>query len=163
MEEVLDSLRPVIERNKEVSRCNAILERLTAPDRAIQLRVAWVNDKGQAQVNYGYRVQFNGTIGPYKGGLRFHSSVNRSITKFLGFERIFKNFLTSLTNRYEGVLTGKGTSYGGSLICPEAIGFGAVYYVNEMLQSFGNSIEGKTFAVSGFRKVVDAMLAQGVI
>jgi len=217
VEEVLDSLRPVIERNEEAYRRNAILERLTAPDRAVQFRVSWVDDQGQAQVNYGYRVQFNGAIGPYKGGLRFHPSVNMSIMKFLGFEQTFKNSLTSLpmggakggsdfdprgksdrevmrfcqafmselykyvgadidvpagdigvgarevgylfgqyrrlTGRYEGMITGKGMSYGGSLIRPEATGFGAVYYVNEMLKSFGESIEGKTFAVSGFGNV----------
>ena len=215
--EVLDSLRPVIERNEEVYRRNAILERLTTPDRCIQFRVSWIDDQGQAQVNTGYRVQFNGAIGPYKGGLRFHPSVNLSIMKFLGFEQTFKNSLTSLpmggakggsdfdprgksdrevmrfcqsfmtelykyidadtdvpagdigvgarevgylfgqykrlTDRYEGVLTGKGISYGGSLIRPEATGFGAVYYTAEMLKSFGESIEGKTFAVSGFGNV----------
>ena len=217
VEEVLESLRPVIDRNEEAYRRNAILERLTAPDRAIQFRVSWVDDQGQAQVNYGYRVQFNGAIGPYKGGLRFHPSVNMSIMKFLGFEQTFKNSLTSLpmggakggsdfdprgksdrevmrfcqafmselykyvgadidvpagdigvgarevgylfgqykrlTNRYEGMITGKGMAYGGSLIRPEATGFGAVYYVNEMLKSFGESIKGKTFAVSGFGNV----------
>jgi len=217
VEEVLESLRPVIDRNEEAYRRNAILERLTAPDRAIQFRVSWVDDQGQAQVNYGYRVQFNGAIGPYKGGLRFHPSVNISIMKFLGFEQTFKNSLTSLpmggakggsdfdprgksdrevmrfcqafmdelykyvgadidvpagdigvgarevgylfgqykrlTGRYEGMITGKGMSYGGSLIRPEATGYGAVYYVNEMLKSFGDSIEGKTFAVSGFGNV----------
>ena len=217
VEEVLSSLRPVIERNEEAYRRNAILERMTAPDRAIQFRVSWVDDQGQAQVNYGYRVQFNNAIGPYKGGLRFHPSVNMSIMKFLGFEQTFKNSLTSLpmgggkggsdfdprgksdrevmrfcqafmselykyvgadidvpagdigvgarevgylfgqykrlTNTYEGVLTGKGISYGGSLIRPEATGFGAVYYVDEMLKSFGDTIKGKTFAVSGFGNV----------
>ena len=217
VEEVLESLRPVIERNEEVYRKNAILERMTVPDRSIQFRVSWVDDQGRAQVNNGYRVQFNSAIGPYKGGLRFHPSVNLSIMKFLGFEQTFKNSLTSLpmgggkggsdfdprgksdrevmafcqafmselykyvgadidvpagdigvgarevgylfgqykrlTNTYEGVLTGKGMSYGGSLIRPEATGFGAVYYVNEMLQSFGDSIQGKTFAVSGFGNV----------
>ena len=215
--EVLDSLRPVIERNEEAYRRNAILERLTTPDRCIQFRVSWIDDQGQAQVNTGYRVQFNGAIGPYKGGLRFHPSVNLSIMKFLGFEQTFKNSLTSLpmggakggsdfdprgksdrevmrfcqsfmtelykyidadtdvpagdigvgarevgylfgqykrlTDRYEGVLTGKGISYGGSLIRPEATGFGAVYYTAEMLKSFGESIQGKTFAVSGFGNV----------
>jgi len=217
VQEVLESLRPVIERDEEEYRRNAILERLTMPDRAIQFRVSWVDDKGQAQVNYGYRVQFNGAIGPYKGGLRFHPSVNMSIMKFLGFEQTFKNSLTGLpmgggkggsdfdprgksdrevmnfcqsfinelykyigadtdvpagdigvgarevgymfgqykrlTDRYEGVLTGKGLSYGGSLIRPEATGFGAVYYTAEMLKSFNENIEGKTFAVSGFGNV----------
>ena len=217
VEEVLESLRPVIERNEEVYRKNAILERMTVPDRSIQFRVSWVDDQGRAQVNNGYRVQFNSAIGPYQGGLRFHHSVNLSIMKFLGFEQTFKNSLTSLpmgggkggsdfdprgksdrevmafcqafmselykyvgadidvpagdigvgarevgylfgqykrlTNTYEGVLTGKGMSYGGSLIRPEATGFGAVYYVNEMLQSFGDTIKGKTFVVSGFGNV----------
>ncbi|MBR4889571.1 MAG: NADP-specific glutamate dehydrogenase, partial [Clostridia bacterium] len=217
VQEVLESLRPVIERDEEEYRRNAILERLTMPDRAIQFRVSWVDDKGQAQVNYGYRVQFNGAIGPYKGGIRFHPSVNMSIMKFLGFEQTFKNSLIGLpmgggkggsdfdprgksdrevmnfcqsfinelykyigadtdvpagdigvgarevgymfgqykrlTNLYEGVFTGKGLSYGGSLIRPEATGFGAVYYTAEMLKSFGESIEGKTFAVSGFGNV----------
>ncbi len=217
VEEVLGSLRPVIERNEEAYRRNAILERMTAPDRAIQFRVSWVDDQGQAQVNYGYRVQFNNAIGPYKGGLRFHPSVNMSIMKFLGFEQTFKNSLTSLpmgggkggsdfdprgksdrevmrfcqafmdelykyvgadidvpagdigvgarevgylfgqykrlTGTYEGVLTGKGISFGGSLIRPEATGFGAVYYVDEMLKSFGDTIKGKTFVVSGFGNV----------
>ena len=217
MEEVLGSLRPVIDRNEEAYRRNAILERLTAPDRAIQFRVSWVDDQGQAQVNYGYRVQFNGAIGPYKGGLRFHPSVNMSIMKFLGFEQTFKNSLTSLpmggakggsdfdprgksdrevmrfcqafmdelykyvgadidvpagdigvgarevgylfgqykrlTNRYEGMLTGKGMSYGGSLIRPEATGFGAVYFVQHMLQMAGKDIKDKTVALSGFGNV----------
>ena len=217
VQEVLESLRPVIERDEEEYRRNAILERMTMPDRAIQFRVAWVDDKGQAQVNYSYRVQFNGAIGPYKGGIRFHPSVNMSIMKFLGFEQTFKNSLTGLpmgggkggsdfdprgksdrevmnfcqsfinelykyigadtdvpagdigvgarevgymfgqykrlTDRYEGVFTGKGLSYGGSLIRPEATGYGAVYYTAEMLKSFGESIEGKTFAVSGFGNV----------
>ena len=96
VEEVLDSLRPVIERNEEAYRRSAVLERMTMPDRAIQFRVSWLDDQGKAQVNYGYRVQFNGAIGPYKGGLRFHPSVNMSIMKFLGFEQTFKNSLTSL-------------------------------------------------------------------
>ena len=96
VEEVLESLRPVIERNEEAYRRNAILERMTVPDRSIQFRVSWVDDQGRAQVNNGYRVQFNSAIGPYKGGLRFHPSVNLSIMKFLGFEQTFKNSLTSL-------------------------------------------------------------------
>ena len=215
--EVLESLRPVIEQNEEAYRREALLERLTTPERAVMFRVPWVDDKGQAHVNNGYRVQFNSAIGPYKGGLRFHPSVNLSIVKFLGFEQTFKNSLTSLpmgggkggsdfdprgksdreimafcqsfmnelyrhvgadtdvpagdlgvgareigylfgqykrlVNRYEGVFTGKGISFGGSLIRPEATGFGAVYYTNEMLKSFGDTIEGKTFAVSGFGNV----------
>ena len=215
--EVLDSLRPVIEQNEGAYRREALLERLTSPERVVMFRVPWVDDKGQAHVNTGYRVQFNSAIGPYKGGLRFHPSVNLSIIKFLGFEQTFKNSLTSLpmgggkggsdfdprgksdreimtfcqsfmnelfrhvsadtdvpagdlgvgareigylfgqykrlVNRYEGVLTGKGLSFGGSLIRPEATGFGAVYYTVEMLKSFGDSIEGKTFVVSGFGNV----------
>ena len=215
--EVLDSLRPVVDANEEKYRKEALLERMTMPERVIMFRVPWVDDKGQAQVNTGYRVQFNGAIGPYKGGLRFHPSVNLSIIKFLGFEQTFKNSLTGLpmgggkggsdfdprgksdrevmafcqsfmselfrhigpdtdvpagdigvgarevgymygqykrlVNRYEGVLTGKGRAFGGSLIRPEATGYGAVYYTVEMLKYLGESIEGKTFAVSGFGNV----------
>ncbi len=217
VKEVLDSLRPVVEANEEKYRKEALLERMTMPERVIMFRVPWVDDKGQAQVNTGYRVQFNGAIGPYKGGLRFHPSVNLSISKFLGFEQTFKNSLTGLpmgggkggsdfdprgksdreimafcqsfmselfrhigpdtdvpagdigvgarevgymygqykrlVNRYEGVLTGKGRAYGGSLIRPEATGFGAVYYTVEMLKYLGEDIKGKTFAVSGFGNV----------
>ena len=217
VQEVLESLRPVIDQNEAVYRREALLERITMPERTVMFRVPWVDDKGQAHVNMGYRVQFNSAIGPYKGGLRFHPSVNLSIIKFLGFEQTFKNSLTSLpmgggkggsdfdprgksdreimafcqsfmnelyrhvgadtdvpagdlgvgareigylfgqykrlVNRYEGVLTGKGIPYGGSLIRPEATGFGAVYYTNEMLTAMGDSIEGKTFAVSGFGNV----------
>jgi len=217
VEEVLESVRPVVDRNEEKYRKNAILERLVVPDRAIMFRVAWFDDKGQPQVNTGYRVQFNNAIGPYKGGMRFHPSVNMNIMKFLGFEQTFKDSLTGLpmgggkggsdfdprgksdaevmrfcqafmdemykyvganmdvpagdlgvgareigylfgqykrlTGSYEGVFTGKGMSFGGSLIRPEATGYGAVYYVNELLKSRGDSIEGKTFAVSGFGNV----------
>jgi len=217
VEEVLGSLRPVIEANEEVYRREALLERLVCPERCILFRVPWVDDQGAVHVNTGYRVQFNSAIGPYKGGIRFHPSVNLSIMKFLGFEQTFKNSLTGLPmgggkggadfdprgrsdreimafcqsfmtelskyigadtdvpagdigvgarevgylfgqykrlqNRFEGVLTGKGIPYGGSLIRPEATGFGAVYYTNEMLQALGDSIEGKTFAVSGFGNV----------
>ena len=217
VEEVLESLRPVIEQNEATYRREALLERITTPERVVMFRVPWVDDQGQAHVNVGYRVQFNSAIGPYKGGLRFHPSVNLSIIKFLGFEQTFKNSLTSLpmgggkggsdfdprgksdreimafcqsfmnelyrhvgadtdvpagdlgvgareigylfgqykrlVNRYEGVLTGKGIPYGGSLIRPEATGFGAVYYTNEMLTAMGDSIKGKTFAVSGFGNV----------
>ena len=215
--EVLESLRPVIDQNEEAYRREALLERLTMPERAVMFRVPWVDDKGQARVNMGYRVQFNSAIGPYKGGLRFHPSVNLSIIKFLGFEQTFKNSLTSLpmgggkggsdfdprgksdreimafcqsfmnelyrhigadtdvpagdlgvgareigymfgqykrlVDRYEGVFTGKGLSYGGSLIRPEATGFGAVYYANEMLTALGDTIKGKTLVVSGFGNV----------
>lgn len=213
VKEVLDSLKLVIEANEEKYRREAILERLVEPDRIITFRVPWVDDKGQAQVNRGYRVQFNGAIGPYKGGLRLHPSVNQSILKFLGFEQVFKNSLTGLpigggkggsdfdpkgksdrevmafcqsfmtelykyvgadqdvpagdigvgareigylygqykkiTNQYEGVLTGKGLSYGGSLARKEATGYGLVYMVNEMLKHEGQELEGKTVIISG--------------
>ena len=216
VEEVLTSLEPVVEKNPKLAECG-VIERMCEPERAIQFRVSWVDDNGKVQVNRGFRVQFNSAIGPYKGGLRFHPSVNLSIMKFLGFEQTFKNSLTSLPmgggkggsdfdprgrsdgeimrfcqsfmtelakhigadtdvpagdigvgareigylygqykrlrNEFTGVLTGKGLQYGGSLIRPEATGFGAVYYVNEMLTAFGDSIEGKTFAVSGFGNV----------
>ena len=215
--EVLESIRPVVEANEAKYEREAILERLVEPERIITFRVPWVDDKGQVQVNRGYRVQFNSAIGPYKGGLRFHPSVNQNILKFLGFEQTFKNSLTGLpmgggkggsdfdprgksdrevmafcqsfmtelfrhigadtdvpagdigvgarevgylfgqykrlVNRYEGVLTGKGRSFGGSLIRPEATGFGAVYYTVEMLKYLGEDIKGKTFAVSGFGNV----------
>ncbi|MBR4990515.1 MAG: NADP-specific glutamate dehydrogenase [Oscillospiraceae bacterium] len=215
--EVLESLRPVIDQNEAAYRREALLERLVSPERAVMFRVPWVDDNGQARVNTGYRVQFNSAIGPYKGGLRFHPTVNMSIMKFLGFEQTFKNSLTSLpmgggkggsdfdprgksdreimafcqsfmnelyrhigadtdvpagdlgvgareigymfgqykrlVDRYEGVFTGKGLSFGGSLIRPEATGFGAVYYTNEMLNALGDTIEGKTFVVSGFGNV----------
>ncbi len=218
VEEVLSSLKPVVEKNEDAYRKAALLERMCEPERTIEFRVAWVDDAGQTQVNRGYRVQFNGAIGPYKGGLRFHPSVNLSIMKFLGFEQTFKNSLTTLpmggakggsdfdprgksdaeimrfcqafmTELYRhigpdvdvpagdigvggreigylygqyrrirgafenGTLTGKGISYGGSLIRPEATGFGAVYYANEVLKHEGESIEGKTFALSGFGNV----------
>jgi len=215
--EVLESIRPVVEANEAKYEREAILERLVEPERIITFRVPWVDDKGQVQVNRGYRVQFNSAIGPYKGGLRFHPSVNQNILKFLGFEQTFKNSLTGLpmgggkggsdfdprgksdrevmafcqsfmtelfrhigadtdvpagdigvgarevgylfgqykrlVNRYEGVLTGKGRSFGGSLIRPEATGYGAVYYTVEMLKYLGEDIKGKTFAVSGFGNV----------
>ena len=211
--EVLESLRPVIESEEDKYRRDAILERMTEPDRIITFRVPWVDDKGQAQVNRGFRVQFNNAIGPYKGGLRLHPSVNQSIIKFLGFEQCFKNSLTGLpigggkggsdfdpkgksdrevmafcksfitelykyigkdedvpagdigvgareigymygqykriTGLYEGVLTGKGLSYGGSLARKEATGYGLVYITAEMLKSKGKSLEGKTVVVSG--------------
>ena len=216
VQEVLESIEPVVESNPQYEKWG-IIERMVEPERQIQFRVSWVDDNGQVQVNRGYRVQFNSAIGPYKGGLRFHPSVNASIIKFLGFEQTFKNSLTGLPmgggkggsdfdprgrsdgeimrfcqsfmtelskhiganldvpagdlgvgareigylygqykrlrNEFTGVLTGKGLSYGGSLIRPEATGFGAVYYVDEMLKSFGDTIEGKTFAVSGFGNV----------
>ena len=211
--EVLESLRPVIQRDEDKFRREALLERLTTPDRLVSFRVTWVDDKGNVQVNNGYRVQFNNAIGPYKGGLRFHPSVNQSIMKFLSFEQIFKNSLTGLpigggkggsdfdpkgksdrevmafcqafmtelykyvgadvdgpagdigvgareigylygqykriTDLYEGVLTGKGLSYGGSLARTQATGYGLLYLTNEMLKCNGHSLEGKTVAVSG--------------
>ena len=218
VEEVLSSLKPIVDKNEEVYRKAALLERMCEPERVIEFRVAWVDDAGQTQVNRGYRVQFNGAIGPYKGGLRFHPSVNLSIMKFLGFEQTFKNSLTTLpmggakggsdfdprgksdgeimrfcqafmTELYRhigpdvdvpagdigvgakeigymygqyrrirgafenGTLTGKGLSFGGSLIRPEATGFGAVYYTVEVLKHEGETIEGKTVALSGFGNV----------
>ena len=211
--EVLESLRLVIERDEEKYRREALLERLTTPDRIVSFRVTWVDDKGNVQVNNAYRVQFNNAIGPYKGGLRFHPSVNTSIMKFLAFEQTFKNSLTGLpigggkggsdfdpkgksdrevlafcqslmtelykyvgadvdvpagdigvgareigylygqykriTNLYEGVLTGKGLSYGGSLARTQATGYGLLYLTDEMLKCNGHSMEGKIVAVSG--------------
>ncbi len=211
--EVLDSLRPVIERHEDKYRKEALLERLTMPERQILFRVPWVDDKGQVQVNNGFRVQFSSAIGPYKGGLRLHPSVNLGIIKFLGFEQTFKNSLTGLpigggkggsdfdpkgksdrevmafcqsfmnelyrhigadvdvpagdigtgareigylygqykrlTGRYEGVLTGKGLTYGGSLARTEATGYGLLYLTQAMLAAHGHDIAGKTVAVSG--------------
>ena len=215
--EVLASLTPVIEQHPEYEKAG-LLERMVEPERQIAFRVTWVDDEGKVQVNTGYRIQFNGAIGPFKGGLRFHPSVYAGIMKFLAFEQTFKNSLTGLpiggakggsdfdprgksdgeilrfcqafmTELYRhigpnldvpagdigvggreigylfgqfrrikgsfenGVLTGKGLSYGGSLIRPEATGFGAVYYAAEVLKHFGEDVEGKTFAVSGFGNV----------
>ena len=216
VKEVLESIEPVVEANPKYE-ANGVIERMVEPERMISFRVSWVDDNGKVQVNRGYRVQFNSAIGPYKGGLRFHPTVNASIMKFLGFEQTFKNSLTSLPmgggkggsdfdprgrsdgeimrfcqsfmtelakhigadtdvpagdigvgarevgylfgqykrlrNEFVGVLTGKGLPYGGSLIRPEATGFGAVYYTVEMLKHFGEEIKGKTFAVSGFGNV----------
>ena len=213
VEEVLESLRPVIEANEELYKKNAILERITEPDRQIMFRVPWVDDNGQVQVNRGFRVQFNNAIGPYKGGLRLHPSVNLSIIKFLGFEQVFKNSLTTLPigggkggsdfdpkgksdreimafcqsfmtelykyigadtdvpagdigtgareigflfgqykrirGLYEGVLTGKGLTYGGSLARTQATGYGLLYLTNALLKDHGIDIAGKTCAVSG--------------
>ena len=213
VKEVLESLRVVIEANEEEYKKEALLERLCTPERIIMFRVPWVDDKGQVQVNNGFRVQFNSAIGPYKGGLRFHPSVNLGIIKFLGFEQIFKNSLTGLPigggkggsdfdpkgksdrevmafcqsfmtelyrhigadtdvpagdigvgareigymygqykrirNIYEGVLTGKGLSYGGSLARTQATGYGLLYLTAEMLKCNGSDIAGKTVAVSG--------------
>ena len=213
VEEVLESIRPVVEANEELYKKEAILERITEPDRQFKFRVAWVDDNGQVQVNTGYRVQFNNAIGPYKGGLRLHPSVYLGIIKFLGFEQIFKNSLTGLpigggkggsdfdpkgksdreimkfcqsfmtelskyigadtdvpagdigtgareigymfgqykriTGLYEGVLTGKGLTYGGSLARTEATGYGLLYMVEELMKSHGQEMAGKICAVSG--------------
>ena len=213
VEEVLESLRPVVEMNEEKYRREALLERLTTPERVIMFSVPWVDDNGQVQVNNGYRVQYNGAIGPYKGGIRFHPSVNLSILKFLGFEQIFKNSLTGLpmgggkggadfdpkgksdrevmafcqsfmnelykhigpdtdvpagdigvgarevgymfgqyrklTTAFQGVLTGKGLSYGGSLARKQATGYGLLYLTEEMLKCNGHQLAGKIVAVSG--------------
>ena len=213
VKEVLESLRVVIEENEEQYRKDALLERLVNPERQIKFRVPWVDDNGQVQVNTGYRVQFNSAIGPYKGGLRFHPSVNVGIIKFLGFEQIFKNSLTGLPigggkggsnfdpkgksdrevmafcqsfmtelckyigadtdvpagdigvggreigylfgqykrlqGLYEGVLTGKGLTFGGSLARTEATGYGLLYFTNAMLKANDVDISGKTIAVSG--------------
>ncbi|HIY30121.1 MAG TPA: NADP-specific glutamate dehydrogenase [Candidatus Mediterraneibacter avicola] len=213
VKEVLESLRPVIEANEEKFRKEALLERITEPERQFKFRVPWVDDNGQVHVNTGYRVQFNSAIGPYKGGLRLHPSVNLGIIKFLGFEQIFKNSLTGLpigggkggsdfdpkgkSDRevmafcqsfmtelckhigadtdvpagdigtgareigymfgqykrirgvYEGVLTGKGLSYGGSLARTEATGYGLLYFTDELMKLNGMELAGKTVAVSG--------------
>ena len=211
--EVLESISPAIEKNEEVYEKNAILERITEPDRIISFKIPWVDDNGKAHVNIGYRVQFNNSIGPYKGGIRLHPSVNPSIMKFLGFEQVFKNSLTSLpiggakggsdfdpkgkSDRevmafcqsfmtelykyigadedvpagdigtgareigfffgqykrirgvYEGVFTGKGLSYGGSLARKEATGYGLLYIVDELLKDHGDTLNGKTVVISG--------------
>ena len=213
LKEVMETIRPVVEENEEEYKKIALLERLANPERQIKFRVPWVDDNGQVQVNTGYRVQFNSAIGPYKGGLRFHPSVNIGIIKFLGFEQIFKNSLTGLpigggkggsnfdpkgksdrevmafcqsfmtelyrhigadtdvpagdigvgarevgflfgqykrlSNLYEGVLTGKGLTFGGSLARTEATGYGLLYFTNAMLKANDIDIAGKTIAVSG--------------
>ena len=210
---ILESLSPIVEANEEVYRKNALLERFVEPERIISFRVPWTDDQGKNHVNIGYRVQFNSAIGPYKGGLRFHPTVNQAILKFLGMEQILKNSLTGLpigggkggadfdpkgksdaevmrfcqsfmtelykyigadedvpagdigvggrevafmygqykriTNLYEGVLTGKGRSFGGSLARPEATGYGLIYIVEEMLKAEGKELKGKVLAVSG--------------
>lgn len=212
VEEVLESLKPELEKNTKYQQ-NAILERLVVPDREIHFRVSWVDDAGKVQVNRAYRIEFNSAIGPYKGGLRFHPSVNEGVIKFLGFEQIFKNSLTTLamgggkggsdfdpkgksngeimrfcqafmnelyrhigattdvpagdigvggreigylfgqykklTNRFDGVLTGKALAWGGSLVRTEATGYGCVYFAQEMLKARGESLEGKICTVSG--------------
>ena len=222
--EVLESLEHVVEKRPELAK-TGLFERLVEPERQILFRVPWVDDNGNVQVNRGFRVQFNGAIGPFKGGLRFHPSVNLSIMKFLAFEQTFKNSLTGLpigggkggsdfdprgksdgeimrfcqsfmTELYRhigpdvdvpagdigvgareigylygqykrikgcwenGVLTGKGLSYGGSLIRPEATGYGATYYACEVLKHFGETIEGKTVAISGFGNVAWGVAAK---
>jgi glutamate dehydrogenase (NADP+) len=210
--EVLETLEPVVARHKKYQN-GAILERLVEPERQIVFRVPWMDDQGKARINRGYRIEFNSAIGPYKGGLRFHPSVNLSILKFLGFEQIFKNSLTTLpmgggkggsdfdpkgksdaevmrfcqsfmtelfrhigphtdvpagdigvggreigflfgqykrlANEFSGVLTGKGLAWGGSLVRPEATGYGNVFFAQEMLKTRGESFEGKTCLVSG--------------
>ena len=186
VEEVFKSIEGVMNQHPEYEASN-LLGRLTEPERQISFRVTWVDDNGEVHVNRGYRVQFNGAIGPYKGGLRFHPSVYIGIIKFLGFEQIFKNALTGLPigggkggsdfdprgksdgeimrgylyGQYRrirgafenGVLTGKGMSYGGSLIRPEATGFGAVYFADAVMKHCGDTLEGKTVSVSGFGNV----------
>ncbi len=216
VKEVLISIKDVYNKHPEFEKAK-IIERIVEPERIITFRVPWVDDKGEVHVNLGYRVQFNSAIGPYKGGLRFHPSVNLSILKFLGFEQTFKNALTTLpmgggkggsdfsirgksdaevmrfcqafmtelyrnigpnedvpagdigvggreigylfgmykklTHQWNGVLTGKGLEYGGSKIRPEATGFGAIYFVHQMLETHGIDIKGKTIAVSGFGNV----------
>ena len=213
VKEVLDSLKVVIDKKEEEYRKLSILERLVEPERIISFKVPWIDDNGTVQVNKGYRVQFNSAIGPYKGGLRFHPSVNQGILKFLGFEQTFKNSLTGLPigggkggsnfdpkgksdrevmafcqsfmtelckyigadtdvpagdigvggreigylfgqykrirGLYEGVLTGKGLSFGGSLIRTEATGYGVVYMLNEIAKAHNDSVEGKTIVVTG--------------
>jgi len=213
VKEVLDSLKLVIDANEEKYRKMGLLERLVEPERIISFRVPWVDDNGQVQVNKGYRVQFNSAIGPYKGGLRLHPSVNQGILKFLGFEQVFKNSLTGLpigggkggsnfdpkgksdrevmafcqsfmtelskyigadqdvpagdigvgareigflygqykrlTGLYEGVLTGKGLTYGGSLARTQATGYGLVYILDEMLKHNGKELAGKNVVISG--------------
>jgi glutamate dehydrogenase (NADP+) len=214
--EVLESIEEVVNEHPHFEAAG-IIDRIVEPDRILTFKVPWVDDQGKVHVNLGYRVQFNNAIGPYKGGLRFHPSVNLSILKFLGFEQIFKNALTTLpmgggkggsdfdpkgksdseimrfcqsfmlelwkligpetdvpagdigvgakeigflygmykklTHEHTGVLTGKGLNWGGSLIRPEATGYGAVYFAQEMLATRGLSIEGKTVAISGFGNV----------
>src|SRR5690606_37333930 len=216
VKEVFDSLVPVLVKNPTYIKLR-VLDRLVEPERFITFRVPWVDDEGIVQVNRGFRVQYNSAIGPYKGGLRFHPSVNASIIKFLGFEQIFKNALTGqfigggkggsdfdpkgksdmeimrfcqsfmtelsrhigpdldvpagdigvgareigylfgqykrIRNEFTGVLTGKGLAYGGSLIRPEATGYGVVYFTDQMLRTIGHEIAGKRVAISGFGNV----------
>jgi glutamate dehydrogenase (NADP+) len=217
-EEVLATLEPTVKKHPEYVKAK-IYERIVEPDRVILFRVPWVDDSGEVQVNRGFRIEFNSAIGPYKGGLRFHPSVNLGILKFLGFEQVFKNALTTLpmgggkggsdfdpkgksddevmrfcqafmrelfrhigpdrdvpagdigvggreigymfgyykkiVNEHTGVLTGKGLEYGGSLIRPEATGYGTVYFAAEMLATKGKDLKGKRVAVSGSGNVCD--------
>jgi len=212
VKEVLESLEPVIKKHPEYEKAK-ILERIVEPERVVMFRVPWMDDNGDIQVNRGFRIEFNSAIGPYKGGLRFHPSVNLGILKFLGFEQIFKNSLTGLpmgggkggsdfdpkgksdnevmrfcqnfmgelfrhigpntdvpagdigvggreigflfgqykklTNRFESVLTGKGKNWGGSLVRPEATGYGCVYFTSEMLKTKGEELKGKRVLISG--------------
>ena len=185
--EVLLSVGDVYNKHPEFEKAR-IIERMVEPDRIVTFRVTWIDDKGEVQTNIGYRVQFNNAIGPYKGGIRFHASVNLSILKFLGFEQTFKNALTTLPMggakggsdfsprgksdreimRFcqafilglwknlgpdRDVPAGKGLDFGGSRIRPEATGYGAIYFVNDMLARRGESIKGKTVAISGFGNV----------
>ena len=221
--EVLESIGEIVDQNPQIE-AKGIIQRIIEPDRVLTFKVPWVDDNGKVHVNLGYRVQFNNAIGPYKGGLRFHPSVNLSILKFLGFEQIFKNSLTTLpmgggkggsdfdakgksdaeimrfcqsfmlelwrmigpetdvpagdigvggkeigymygmykklTMEHVGVLTGKGLNWGGSLVRPEATGFGAVYFVHEMLTTKKDSLKGKTVAISGFGNVAWGAVAK---
>ena len=181
VKEVLLSIEDIYNQHPEFEKAK-IIERLVEPDRIFTFRVTWVDDKGEVQTNLGYRVQFNNAIGPYKGGIRFHASANLSILKFLGFEQTFKNALwrhlgpdmdvpagdigvggrevgymfgmyKKLTREFTGTFTGKGLEFGGSLIRPEATGFGGLYFVNQMLETKGIDIKGKTVAISGFGNV----------
>ena len=215
VEEVIETVKPVLDRNPEY-RQQAVLERITEPERVVMFRVPWMGDNGQVQVNRGFRVEMNSAIGPYKGGLRFHPSVNLGIIKFLAFEQVFKNSLTTLAmgggkggsdfdpkgksdnevmrfcqsfmselyrhigpntdvpagdvgvggreigylfgqykklkNEFTGVLTGKGLGWGGSLIRPEATGYGAVYFAREMMATRGASFDGAKATISGSGK-----------
>ena len=173
--EVLESIKDVYNQHPEFEKAK-IVERIVEPERIITFRVPWVDDKGEVQVNIGYRVQFNSAIGPYKGGLRFHASVNLSILKFLGFEQTFNGpdvdvpagdigvggreigylfgMYKKLTSEFHSAtLTGKGIEWGGSILRPEATGYGALYFVHQMLQTHGYDIKGKTVALSGFGNV----------
>ena len=172
VKEVLLSIEDVYNQHPEFEKVS-LIERLVEPDRIITFRVPWVDDKGKVQVNLGYRVQFNNAIGPYKGGIRFHASVNLSILKFLGFEQTFPDMdvpagdigvggrevgymfgmYKKLTHEFTGTFTGKGLEFGGSLIRPEATGFGGLYFVKHMLDKKGIDIKGKTVAISGFGNV----------